>query len=93
MCNIGGKLADNINIRNSNNIYNFPSKLVNNNTFFFYPTNKMEIINIVENSKNKKSNNLFQINMDISKKTIYVIPVNNNIQIYSYYEHTNMNIL
>ena len=72
-CNIGRKLADNINIRNSNNIYNFPSKLVNNNTFFFYPTNKTEIINIVENSKNKKSNDLFHINMDILKKTIYVI--------------------
>ena len=67
-CNIGRKLADNINIRNSNNIYNFPSKLVNNNTFFFYPTNKKEIINIVENSKNKKSNDLFHINMDILKK-------------------------
>ena len=72
-CNIGRKLADNINIRNINNIYNFSSKLVNNNTFFFYPTNKTEIINIVENSKNKKSNDLFHINMDILKKTIYVI--------------------
>ena len=66
-CTLGKSLLDQI---PKTNKYTFPSELVNNNNFYFYPISITEIVKVVENCTMKTSKDLYEIDINLIKNTI-----------------------
>ena len=69
-CTLGKKNKSLLDKIPKTNKYTFPSELVNNNNFYFYPISITEIVKVVENCTMKTSKDLYEIDINLIKNII-----------------------